>query len=1003
LASNWLGGVRLPRAYGGAVAWQRLWCWAPDLAAVGLLLAALVVFQWPSVAGWGLYARSDTFAFFYPVFFLLHQSLQRGSLPLWTPELFGGFPLFAEGQVGALYPPGAVATLAARPESGFLGLRVFHVGVALLGMYAFLRALRIASAASAIGALVFGLGGFIVAQQHHGSLIAAAVWLPLVLALVELGLRRADWATDCCLALAGMLVGIQLLGSHIQPVLFSMALVGSYVIVRQCAMAWATSRGAQRWLGRLHAAARPALLGIWALIVVCGVGLGIGAVQLVPLVELARESWRASAWSYQDAIQYSFPPVNLVTLIFPYFFRSADGSHWSLWQYWEVVLFCGVAPLVLATVGLTSRRRGLACFFLLVAGVALVLSFGGYLPFGWYEQLWTVPGLQLQRAPARLTYLVTMCLAILAALGVDRLTRCRGSGPDRLRRELLWVQIGVISLLALVVGHLVVWRAWLHADPRWALVVLGEWYLGMPRDAGHALTAVQVLEGLDESLDLANPKTWLPLSILALLVVLLIAWREVPRLSRIWRAALVSLVAAELLVFAVDFHPVVEADRLHDLGPAGHFLAAHAGEWRVLADRTVTTVRPNQLLLVGVADAGGYSPLELDRHRWYGDAVATVQNSLLDLWNVRYLVVPTEVPNLPSYERVAYHPTRPLLIGGARSDNGKLALRIGGEPATEVRTILALVDGQTIRDGEVVGEWMLTDEHGVRHILTLRAGREVADWSAGQPGVRTLHRPVEVAARSSIADSATGRIAPRALSYAVGRLADRTTIAKAEYRHIHPIGKTILYGVALFDARTDRISQFFVPEKLLEVYRDSAVVIYENLAAYPRAWVAEEAIEVPPAEVLQRLGEGAFDGRRQVILEEAIDRHAIEAGDRAESTARVLESSALEVLVKASAPGGGYLVLADAYYPGWRAIVNGEIAPILRANAVSRAVRLPAGEHEVRFRFEPTSFRIGAFISAATLLMAFGLIGLSLWCGWVARRAPAEIRAEPTGAAGGRR
>jgi hypothetical protein len=387
-----------------------------------------------------------------------------------------------------------------------------------------------------------------------------------------------------------------------------------------------------------------------------------------------------------------------------------------------------------------------------------------------------------------------------------------------------------------------------------------------------------------------------------------------------------------------------------------------------------------------VADAGGYSPLELDRHRWYADAVATVPNSLLDLWNVRYLVVPTEVPNLPSYELVAFHPNKPLLVGGARSANGRLALRISSEPATEIRTILALVDGRTIRDDEVVGEWVLTDSEGLRHVLPLRAGRDVADWTAGEPNLRIFHRPVETASLLPFGDSAPGRSGPRALSYSVGRLADRSTIVRAEYRHVHPVGKSILYGVSLVDSLTDRTSQFFPPEKLAEVYRDTEVIIYENRAAYPRAWVAEEAIVASPVDVLPYLAEGAFDGRRQVILEEALERDDLVAGARGDPSARLLESSPLQLTVHASAPAGGYLVVADAHYPGWRALVDGEPSRILRGNSAFRAVPLAPGEHEVRFYFEPTSFRIGAYISIGTLVMALGLSALSLWNGWAARR-----------------
>jgi len=58
-----------------------------------------------------------------------------------------------------------------------------------------------------------------------------------------------------------------------------------------------------------------------------------------------------------------------------------------------------------------------------------------------------------------------------------------------------------------------------------------------------------------------------------------------------------------------------------------------------------------------------------------------------------------------------------------------------------------------------------------------------------------------------------------------------------------------------------------------------------------------------------------------------------------------------------------YLVLTDAYYPGWYATVDGMPTPIERTNVLFRAVKVPAGAHQIEFRYDPSSFAIGAAIS----------------------------------------
>jgi uncharacterized membrane protein YfhO len=66
--------------------------------------------------------------------------------------------------------------------------------------------------------------------------------------------------------------------------------------------------------------------------------------------------------------------------------------------------------------------------------------------------------------------------------------------------------------------------------------------------------------------------------------------------------------------------------------------------------------------------------------------------------------------------------------------------------------------------------------------------------------------------------------------------------------------------------------------------------------------------------------------------------------------------------------GSGYVIFNDSYAPGWHAWVDGKPQPILRAYGLFMAVPLfAAGHHQVDFRYEPTSFRLGLFISMLSL------------------------------------
>lgn len=204
-----------------------------ECLAIGVLLTAVAAVFWPMLTGVGVYAESDTFTFFYPVYAVLHAAVQAGELPLWTPYVFGGFPLFAEGQIGALYPPSVLVAALFPPAEGFLLLRVFHVTVATLGAYVLARTHNVGRTGSIVGGLTFGLGSFIVAQQHHANLLAAAAWLPLLLALVELALSRQGWIGHGLLGLAALTLGVAALATHVQPLMLTGALLVTYVLVCQ--------------------------------------------------------------------------------------------------------------------------------------------------------------------------------------------------------------------------------------------------------------------------------------------------------------------------------------------------------------------------------------------------------------------------------------------------------------------------------------------------------------------------------------------------------------------------------------------------------------------------------------------------------------------------------------------------------------------------------------------------------------------------------------------------
>jgi uncharacterized membrane protein YfhO len=101
--------------------------------------------------------------------------------------------------------------------------------------------------------------------------------------------------------------------------------------------------------------------------------------------------------------------------------------------------------------------------------------------------------------------------------------------------------------------------------------------------------------------------------------------------------------------------------------------------------------------------------------------------------------------------------------------------------------------------------------------------------------------------------------------------------------------------------------------------------------------------------------------------------------------AQIVQYSRTRVTIDALLRTSGVLVLTDAYYPGWKVVVNGKEKRILRANHFFRGVALAAGKHRVEFVYQPLSFRIGAVVSATTLIILIGTLlikTVDLRCQW---------------------
>lgn len=171
-----------------------------------------------------------------------------------------------------------------------------------------------------------------------------------------------------------------------------------------------------------------------------------------------------------------------------------------------------------------------------------------------------------------------------------------------------------------------------------------------------------------------------------------------------------------------------------------------------------------------------------------------------------------------------------------------------------------------------------------------------------------------------------------------------------------------------------------------ELVFDRGTKIYRNRGVLPRAFIVPEAKVLSQGEQVQaELRSPRFDPRRTVLLQ---DEPAGVPTGGGSGEVSVVAYQPEKVVIRASvSSGGGWLVLSDAFYPGWQATVDGKPVMIYRADYAFRAVPLSEGTHLVHFIYYPLTYRVGRSISLGTLLL------IGLWLGhnrWSRRRRRSE-------------
>jgi hypothetical protein len=161
------------------------------------------------------------------------------------------------------------------------------------------------------------------------------------------------------------------------------------------------------------------------------------------------------------------------------------------------------------------------------------------------------------------------------------------------------------------------------------------------------------------------------------------------------------------------------------------------------------------------------------------------------------------------------------------------------------------------------------------------------------------------------------------------------------------------------------------------IYETAEMAVFENKTVLPRAFtVPGEGVEVMPDVSLQleRLKDPAFDPERHVIVSKQPEFRSLPSPPATQNRTEVVSIGINDVIVRSEISEPSILVVSQTFYPGWKAIVDGQDTPVFDANLLLTGVALSPGAHEVRFVYDPGSVKFGALLSAVSLIIIVSLL-----------------------------
>jgi len=588
------------------------------LLLIGVLFFAQLLFSGESINATDILTQQ----YFWNVF-IKENLFTDPCFQTWMPYINGGTPF--SGGLDLIFRPLMLLPLLIFPVHVATSYEMVSYFLLMgIGMFCYLRELRLSRRSAFLGGLFLMLNGELVTliNAGHVNKLGAIFPLPFVFWALERALTQRKLKPFLVTA---AVLGFAFWQGHVQVSYYICIAVAIYAVTRALII-WRQER---TFTPVLKLTAFSGVMVVVFLLLI--------AFHFLPMLSFAKVSDRAEGVDYEFATSWSLPPEEILTYFAPGLFglrrlnTDDDEPSVKAVQYWgrapfmQTARYFGLIPVAFIIIALCGVRNKHILTLTILALIVLAMGLGKYNPA--YRLLYDhAPGFNQFRVPQMIMFVFAFATSSLSAFGVEWLFR------DWTPRKARQLRIG------LLVGGGALLLTWLLIL---ALPFLQTRIVEQFRDMFYSREATDELAHARFQ-NLINSLAWFSFFLSATLAAF--GMRLETRIETRWiMAAMLAVYLFDIWMFDEKFIDTVPIENSVYVAEndAIRYMKENPGLYRVLPalNEPMTYAVQNKFVLHHLYSVGGYEAVGVQYYNDYMDNMA-LWTPLIDLLNIKYIILP---------------------------------------------------------------------------------------------------------------------------------------------------------------------------------------------------------------------------------------------------------------------------------------------------------------------------------------------------------------------------